>query len=82
MASDELHGLLDALVKRRADANRKFIDEVLKKVQDRNHQDFLGKLENELQQMELQKRTGNAAALVHHQVLADAYKSILDWCFC
>ncbi|HEX2614693.1 MAG TPA: hypothetical protein VHL10_04310 [Nitrososphaera sp.] len=82
MASDELRGLLDELVKRRADTNRRFIDEVLKKVQDRNRRYFLEKLGNELQQMQLEKMTGNAAALMHHQVLTDAYKSILDRCFC
>jgi len=82
MASDELRDLLDELVKRRVDANRRFIDEILEKVQDRNHQYFLEKLGNELQQIELEKMTGNSAAVVHHQVMADVYRSILDKCFC
>jgi hypothetical protein len=82
MASDELRGLLDELVKRRVDANRRFIDEILEKVQDRNRQYFLEKLGNELQQMELEKKTGNATAVTHHQVMADVYRSILDRCFC
>lgn len=82
MASDELRGLLDELVKRKVDANRRFIDEVLEKVQDRNHQYFLEKLGNELQQIELGKKAGDAAAITHHQVMADVYKSILDKCFC
>jgi len=82
MATDELCGLLDELVKRKVDANRKFIDEVLEKVQDRNHQYFLEKLGHELQQIELGKKIGDAAAVTHHQVMADVYKSILDKCFC
>ena len=82
MTSDELHSLLDELVNRRVDANRRFIDEILEKVQDRNRQYFLEKLENELQQVELEKKTGIAAAVTHHQVMADIYKSILDRCFC
>ena len=44
MASDELLGLLDGLVKHILDANRRFIDEILEKVQDRNRQYFLEKL--------------------------------------
>lgn len=82
MASDELRNLLDELVKQKVDANRRFIDEVLEKVQNRNHQYFLEKLGNELQQIELGKKTGNATAVTHHQVMADVYKAILDKCFC
>ncbi len=82
MESDELRNLLDELVKQKVDANRRFIDEVLEKVQNRNHQYFLEKLGNELQQIELGKKTGNAVAVTHHQVMADVYKSILDKCFC
>jgi hypothetical protein len=41
--------LLDVIIKRRVNANVRFIDKILEKVQNRKWQYFLEKLENELQ---------------------------------
>jgi tRNA pseudouridine-54 N-methylase len=85
MASDkkrELRDLVEEALKGRIDANRKFVDDVLEKIQDRNHQYFLEKLGNELRQMEIDQKAGNLRGAMHHRVMADAYKSILERCFC
>jgi hypothetical protein len=78
----ELRDLIDDAVKDRIDANRRFVDDVLEKIQDQNHQFFLEKLGNELRQMEIGQKAGNLRGATHHRVMADAYKSILERCFC
>jgi len=78
----ELRDLTDEAVKRKVDANRRFVDEVLEKIQDQNHQYFLERLGNELRQMEIEQKAGNLQRAMHHQVMADVYKSILERCFC
>jgi polyhydroxyalkanoate synthesis regulator phasin len=84
MTSDkkrELRDLMDEAVKGRVDASRRFVDEMLEKIQDRNHQYFLEKLGNELRQMEIEQKAGNMQGAMHHRVMADVYKSILEKCF-
>jgi hypothetical protein len=78
----ELRDMIDETVKGRVDANRRFVDEVLEKIQDQNHQYFLAKLGEELRQAELQQKAGNVQGAMHHRVMADVYKSILEKCFC
>ena len=78
----ELRDLVDEAVKGRIDANRRFVDDVLEKIQDRNHEYFLEKLGNELRQMELEQKAGNLRGAMHHRVMADVYKSIIERCFC
>jgi hypothetical protein len=73
--------LVDEAVKGRIDANRRFVDEVLEKIQDQNHQYFLEKLGMELRQMEIEQKAGNLQGAMHHRVMADVYKSILEKCF-
>jgi hypothetical protein len=77
----EMRDLIDVAVKNRIDANRRYIDDVLEKIQDQNHQYFLEKLGNELRQMEIDQKVGNLRGATHHRVMADAYKSILERCF-
>ena len=77
----ELRDLVDDAVKGRIDANRRFVDAVLEKIQDQNHQYFLEKLGNELRQMEIDQKTGYLQGAMHHRVMADVYKSILERCF-
>jgi polyhydroxyalkanoate synthesis regulator phasin len=77
----ELRDLIDEAVKRKIDANRRFVDEVLERIQDQNHQYFLEKLGNELRQMEIEQKAGNLHGVMHHKVMADVYKSILERCF-
>lgn len=78
----ELRDMIDEAVNRRIDANRRFVDEVLEKIQDQNHQYFLARLGDELRQAELQQKAGNLQGAMHHRVMADVYKSILENCFC
>ena len=78
----ELRDMIDEAVKGKIDANRRFVDEVLEKIQDRNRQYFLARLGNELRQMELDQKAGNLNGAMHHRVMADTYKSILEKCFC
>lgn len=85
MATDkkrELRDMIDEAVKGRIDANRRFVDEMLEKIQDQNRQYFLEKLESELRQLELEEKAGNTRGATHHRVMADTYKSILEKCFC
>jgi polyhydroxyalkanoate synthesis regulator phasin len=78
----ELRDLVDDAVKGRIDANRRFVDDALKKIQDQNHQYFLEKLGSEIRQMEIdQKGAGNLQGAMHHRVMAYVYKSILEKCF-
>lgn len=69
-------------MKGRIDANRRFADKVLKKIQERNHEYFLERLGNKLRQMDLEQKAGNVQGAMHYRVMADAYKSILERCFC
>lgn len=78
----ELRDMIDEAVNNRIDANRRFVDEVLEKIQDQNHQYFLARLGDELRQAELQQKAGNLQGAMHHRVMADVYKSILENCFC
>ena len=78
----ELRDLIDEAMKGRIDANRRFVDDVLEKIQDQNHQYFLEKLGDELRQMEIEQKAGNLQGAMHHRVMADVYKSILERCFC
>jgi DNA-binding transcriptional regulator GbsR (MarR family) len=77
----ELRDMIDEVLKRKIDANRRFVDEVLEKIQDENHEYFLEKLGNELQEIEINQKAGNLQGPIHHQVMADVYKSILERCF-
>ncbi|HXV46910.1 MAG TPA: hypothetical protein VD736_09575 [Nitrososphaera sp.] len=61
----ELRDLVDDAVKGRIDANRRFVDDVLEKIQDQNHQYFLEKLESELRQMEIDQKAGNLQGAMH-----------------
>ena len=78
----ELRDLIDEVLKGRIDASRRLADEVLEKVQDRNRQYFLERLGYELRQLQLEEQSGDARKAMHHRVMADAYKSILERCFC
>jgi hypothetical protein len=77
----ELRELLNKIVQTKIDANRRYIDEILMKIQDQTHQYYLERLGYELREMELAQQKGNLQLVMHHRVLADTYKSILENCF-
>lgn len=78
---NELKELINKVITTRIDANRRFIDDTLEKIQDANHQYYLQRLGYELREMELAQQAGNLQLVMHHKVMADTYKSILEKCF-
>jgi hypothetical protein len=78
----ELSDLIDKTIENKINANRRFVDEILEKIQDQNREYFLEKLGTELRQAELDQKAGNIQGVIHHRVMADVYKSIIEKCFC
>jgi hypothetical protein len=78
----EFREMVDEAIEGKINANRRFVDDVLEKIQDRNRQYFLEKLGTELRQAELEQKAGNMQGAMHHRVMADVYKSIIEKCFC
>jgi hypothetical protein len=77
----DLKDLLNKVVQAKADTNRRYIDEILERIQDQNHQYYLQRLGYELREMELAEKAGNLQLVMHHKVMADTFKSILENCF-
>lgn len=76
-----LKELLDKVVQTKVDANRRYIDEILEKIQDQTHQYYLQRLGYELREMDLAEQKGQLQLVMHHKVMADTYKSILERSF-
>jgi len=83
MASEggDIHDLLNNIVKRKIDANRRYIDEVLEKILDRHKRYYFEMFLNEVQRMELEEKAGNLQGAFQHKVMADTYKGILEKAF-
>ena len=79
--NSSLRDMLNRIVEGKVDANRRYIDEVLEKIQDVNHRYYLEKLVIELTQMELEEKAGNLQGAYRHKVLAETYKGILEKTF-
>jgi hypothetical protein len=77
----DLKELLNKVVQTKIDANRRYIDEILEKIQDQNRQYFLQRLGYELREMELAQQNRNLQLVMHHKVMADTYKGILEKAF-
>jgi hypothetical protein len=73
--------MLNKIIKGKIDANRRYIDEVLEKIQDANHRYYLEKLVIELAMMESEEKAGNGQAAFRHKVMVDTYKGILEKAF-
>ena len=73
--------ILNKLIEGKVDANRRYIDQVLEKIQEQNHRYFLEKLVIEVHQMELEEKVGNLQGAFQHKVMADTYKGILEKAF-
>ena len=80
-AATRLRALIDKVVESRIDANRRYIGDVLEKIQDENHRYYLERLATEIRMMEAEDRAGNLQAVFHHKVLVDTYKGILEKAF-
>ena len=83
MASEgsDIQDLLNNIVKRKIDANRRYIDEVLEKILDRHKRYYFEMFLNEVQRMELEEKAGNLQGAFQHKVMADTYKGILEKAF-
>ena len=77
----EIGDILNKIVEGRIDANRRYVDEILEKIQDQNRRYYLDKLVIELQRMELEEKAGNLQGAFQHKVLAETYKGILEKAF-
>lgn len=77
----ELRDVLNKIVEGKISANRRYVDQVLEMIQDRNHKFYLDKLVIELQRMELEEKAGNKRGAFQHKVLAETYKDILEKAF-
>jgi len=83
MASEgsDINDLLNNIVKRKIDANRRYIDEVLEKILERHKRYYFEMFLNEVQRMELEEKAGNLQGAFQHKVMADTYKGILEKAF-
>ena len=77
----ELRDLLNKVMQTKISVNRRYIDEVLEKIQDQTHQYYLQRLGYELREIELAEQKGNLQLVMHHRVMVETYKSILKNCF-
>jgi len=73
--------ILDEIIQGKIDSNRRYVDQILEKIQDRNRKYYLEKMIIEVQRMELEEKAGNLRWAEHHKVMAHAYKGILEKAF-
>ena len=73
--------MVNKIVQSKIDANRRYIDEVLEKLQDRNRNYFLAKIAEEMKAKQEAEKAGNMQKIRHHEVMAETYKSIVVRCF-
>ncbi|TLY06433.1 MAG: hypothetical protein E6K88_08260 [Thaumarchaeota archaeon] len=78
---NDLRVILNKLIEGKVDANRRYVDQVLEKIQEQNHRYFLEKLVIEVHQMELEEKAGNLVGAFRHKVMVDTYKGILEKSF-
>ena len=79
--NENLKVLIDQIVEGRVNASRRYIDEVLEMIQDANHRYYLEKLAIEAMRLELEEKAGNLQAVLHHKVMIDTYKGLLEKTF-
>jgi hypothetical protein len=85
MSSDKenrsMHDVLNQLIQGKVDINRRYVDEILVKIQEQSHRYYLEKFVIEVHQMELEEKAGNLQGAFRHKVMADTYKGILEKAF-
>jgi hypothetical protein len=77
----DIRQMLNQIVQGKVDANRRYIDQVLEKIQDTNHRYYLEKLVIELAMLESEEKAGNEQAAFRHKVMVNTYKGILEKAF-
>ena len=76
-----LRELLTKLIEGKVEANRRYVDEILVRLQESNHRYYLEKFLIEVHRMELEEQAGNAHNAFCHKVMAETYKGILERAF-
>jgi hypothetical protein len=76
-----LRNVINKIIEGKIDANRRYIDEVLEKVQDQNRLYYLEKLAIEVTRMELEAKEGNLHRANYHKIMVGVYKDILEKTF-
>jgi hypothetical protein len=76
-----LRDMLNKIIEGKVDANRRYIEQVLEKIQDANHRYYLEKLVIELAMMESEEKPGNKKEAFRHKIMVDTYKGILEKSF-
>ena len=79
--SDDIKNLLNDIINKRADSSRRYVDQILERIEDQNHQYYLHRLGNELRELELAEKAENAQLVMYHTVMADTYRGILEKTF-
>lgn len=79
--NNALRDMLNQIIEGKVDANRRYIDHVLEKLQDQNHRYYLEKLVVELAMKEAEEKAGNEQEAFRHSVMVDTYKGILEKAF-
>jgi len=77
----DLLKLINQAIEEKAKVNRRYIDEILEQIEDRNHDYFASKFIAELEAAVEEEKKGNLRKAVHHKTMANVYKSIIDRCF-
>jgi len=80
-AKVKLKDVIDQLVNSKIDANRRYIDEILDKIQYQNRTYFLDQMKAEIDQMASAIEKGDLKRASQHKVLAETYKAIVERCF-
>lgn len=75
---DKMPKMVEKIVKIKADSNRRYIDEVLEKIQDSNREFYLAKFADELKEKEAAEKAGDLHKARHHEVMAETYKAIAE----
>jgi hypothetical protein len=78
---DSLRNTINKIIETRVDANRRYIDEVLEKIQDDTHNYYLERLGYHMREMELAQEQRDLKSVAHHRVMSDTFASILQRCF-
>lgn len=76
-----MQDILNQIIQGKIDVNRRYVDEILEKIQEQNHRYYLEKFVLEVQRMEIEEKAGNLRKAFHHKVMADTYKGILQKAF-
>jgi hypothetical protein len=80
-SGNEIRNILNKIIEGKIDANRRYIDQILEKIQDQNRRYYLEKIIIEVTQMEGEEKAGNLQEAFRHKVMIDTYKGILEKAF-